>query len=173
MKRILLTLTLVLCGAWFLNAQNAPTDAEKKIQKRIEYMKEHLKLNATEGKTFWVEYEKYLHSEMTYHETFRKNLESKKIKYDPRNKESIENLSSDQIAYMMDQKMELKKNLNALEANFYKKIKSILTPRHLFDFFTTDEQFKREVVAQKTKAAPAPQKGSNDTSSPSQSKPKR
>lgn len=174
MKRILLTLTLIVCGAWLLGAQNTTTDAEKKIQNRISYMKEHLKLNATESKTFWTEYEKYVRSEVTYHETFRKNLESKKIKYDPRNKESIENVPSDLIAYMMDQKMELKKNLNALEANFYKKIKGILTPRHLFDYYTIDEQFKRTVVAQKTKAAEAtPQKTSKDAGAPAQSKPKR
>ena len=173
MKKILLTLTMVLCGVWIVSAQSTTTDVEKKIQNRVSYMKEHLKLNATEAKTFWAEYEKYLRSEMSYHETFRKNLESKKIKYDPRNKESIENVPSELITYMMDQKMELKKNLNVLEANFYKKIKGILTPRHLFDFYTIDEQFKRTVVAQKTKAVETTQKSSKDAGAPAQSKPKR
>ena len=173
MKKILLTLTLVLCGIWISSAQNNTSDVEKKIQDRVTYMKAHLKLNATESKTFWTEYEKYLRSEMSYHETFRKNLESKKIKYDPRNKESIESISSDQITYMMDQKMELKKNLNTLETNFYKKIKGILTPRHLFDFYTYDEQFKRNAVAQKSKATTTQKSTSKETDAPAQSKPKR
>jgi lipopolysaccharide export LptBFGC system permease protein LptF len=173
MKKILLTLTLVLCGVWIASAQNPTTDVEKKIQNRVAFMKEHLKLNATEAKTFWAEYEKYLRSEINYHETFRKNLESKKIKYDPRNKESIESVSSDQITYMMDQKMELKKNLSALEASFYKKIKTILTPRHLFDFYTYDEQFKRNAIAQKSKAATPQKTTSKGSDAPAQSKPKR
>ncbi|MBR4135416.1 MAG: hypothetical protein IKU03_03280 [Bacteroidales bacterium] len=173
MKKIILTLTMIVCGAFILSAQSTSTDVEKKIQDRISYMKEHLKLNQTEAKSFWAEYDKYLHSEMTYHETFKKNLESKKIKYDPRNKESIELLSSDQIAYMMDQKMELKRNLNTLDANFYKKIKAILSPRHLFDFYTFDEQYKRNAVAQKTKSAATTQPASKDVNTATQSKGKR
>jgi len=172
MKKILLALTVILCGVWAVNAQAPTNDVEKKIQSRVTYMKEHLKLTQTEAKTFWTEYEKYLRSEVNYHETFRKNLEAKKIKYDPRNKESIENVPSDMIAYMMDQKMELKKNLNALESSFYKKIKAILSPRHLFDFYTCDEQFKRNVVSKSKTPVPV-QKSTKSTSAPAQSKAKR
>ncbi|MCR4964597.1 MAG: hypothetical protein K6A41_02960 [Bacteroidales bacterium] len=172
MKKILLALTMILCGVWAVNAQSPVPDKEQMVKSRVTFMKEHLKLNPTEAKTFWAEYEKYIRSEINYHDTFRKSLESKKIKYDFRNKESIENVPSDMISYMMDQKMELKKNLNTLESNFYKKIKAILTPRHLFDFYNYEEQFKRNVVS-KSKSAAATQKSTQSSSVPAQSKPKR
>lgn len=173
MKKILLTLTLVFCGICAINAQSTTDDSEKKIQDRISYMKEHLKLNASEANAFWTEYEKFVRTEMSYVDAFKKNLKNKKIKYDPRNKETIEYVSSEQITYMMDQRMELKKNLNTLESNFYKKIKGILTPRHLYDFYTLDEQFKRTVVAQKNKAATQTQKNAANPGMPAQSKSRR
>ncbi len=173
MKKIILSLTIIVCALWTVSAQSVSEDSEKNIQARITYMQEHLKLNATEAKTFWTEYENFLRTEMSYHETFKKNLDSKKIKYDPRNKESIESVSSDQLTYMMDQKMELKKKLNTLESNFYKKIKGILTPRHLFDFYSVDEQYKRHMVSMKSKAATPKPAAKDLQSSPAQSKSRR
>lgn len=151
MKRIFLVFTIFLIGIAAAYSQEKP-DANKMIQERISNMKTNLKLNSTESKTFWNAYEQYVRSEVKYFSTYRSNLEKKGIRPgcpDCDGKTTCENLTDAQITYMFDQKYELKKNLFNLENNFYKKIKGILTPKHLQEFYKIDERFKRSLIKNK------------------------
>ncbi len=152
MKRIYIIFTILILGIFSAAAQGKP-DANKIVQDRINNMKEHLKLSTAEGKTFWTAYEQYLRNEVKCFSTYRSNLEKKGIKSgcaDCHGKSSsCDNLSDTQITYMFDQKYELKKNLLNLETSFYKKIKGILTPKHLQEFYKIDEQFKRTLSKNK------------------------
>lgn len=154
MKRILVILCLLAGSLSIAQAQDRP-DSKKMIQDRLTNMKANLKLSANEGKVFWPAYEQFLRNEIKYHDTFRTNLSKKGIKDGMHNcasKECMENLSDAQITYLYDQRFELRKNMLTLEANFYKKIKSMLTPKHIRDFYSIDEKFKRSMVAKKKNA---------------------
>jgi uncharacterized protein YxeA len=154
MKKVLITLTVMaLCAMTALYAQE--TNSKTMIQKRIDYMKEHVQLSGKESQNFWKVYEEYLNAEMKAMEAYRKNLEKQEIKLGApgTNKEIIEKLSDKQITYLQDQKFELRKTLLNLEVTYYKKYKAILTPRHLQDLYNAEYQYKRQMTA-KRKDAP-------------------
>lgn len=153
MKKVLITLTVMaLCAMTALYAQES--NAKTMIQKRIDYMKERVQLSSKETQNFWKVYEEYLNAEMKAMETYHKNLEKQEIQLGASgtNKEVIEKLSDKQITYMQDQKFELRKNLLNLEITYYKKFKTILTPRHLQDLYNAEFQFKRQLTAKKKDA---------------------
>lgn len=168
MKRTLIIATLLCFGIMATFAQEK-TDQNKLIQNRISYMKGNLKLSAAESKAFWPAYEQYLRNEIKLHEAYRKNIEKKGIKANCPNcpncdeNKSCEELTDDQIAYLFDQKFELRRSVLALETTFYKKAKSILTPKNLLDFYKKDEKFKRSLATNNRKAAPAAAKESQGT----------
>jgi len=150
MKRILFTVCLMAACLVYVQAQ-VKTDKEKMIKDRVEYMRTNLKLSAAEGKTFWSAYNQYLQNEFKCHETYKQNLAKQGIRLNEpgNNKEIIEKLSDKKLTYLQDQKFELRKNLLSLETNFYKKLKTILTPRHIQDFYNIDEKYKRAMVSKK------------------------
>lgn len=171
MKRIMLLVCLLTAGIFFANAQEKP-DPNKMAQERISYMKENLKLSTAEAKTFWAAYEQYVKAEIKYHDTYRNNLNKQGIKgHCPKCTNNQQELTDKQITYMYDQRMELKKNLFTLESNFYKKIKGVLTPKHMQEFYRLEEKYKREVVSKK-KAAAKPQQ-STTTTAPTPNKKRR
>ena len=150
MKKLWITLTIMaLCATTALYAQE--NNAKTMIQKRIQYMKEHVQLSGKENQNFWKVYEEYLNAEYKAMETYHKNLEKQEINLGSpgTNKEIIEKLSDKQITYLQDQKFELRKNLLNLEITYYKKFKAILTPRHLQDIYNTEYQYKRLLTAKK------------------------
>jgi len=150
MKRIFCTICLLAVCFGFAYAQEK-TDSEKMKKERIRNMQLNLKLTAQESKLFWSAYGQFLDNEIKYHEAYKKNLEKRgiKLKAPGKNKEVIEKLSDKDLAYLQDQKFELRKNMHNLELSFYKKLKSILTPRHIQDFYNIDEKFKREMVSKR------------------------
>lgn len=150
MKRIFCTICLLAVCFGFAYAQEK-TDAEKMKNERITNMQLNLKLTPQEAKVFWPAYKQFLDNEIKYHEAYRQNLEKRgiRLKEHGKNKEMIDKLSDKDLSYLQDQKFELRKNLHNLELSFYKKIKSILTPRHIQDFYNIDEKFKREMVSKK------------------------
>ena len=157
MKRFLLIICL-LASFTFGQAQDK-ANSKKMVQDRIENMKNNLKLNATEGKTFWAAYEQFLNNEIKCHETFNANLSKKGIRLTPgkNNSEYISTFSDAQLTYLYDQKFELRKNLLNLETNFYKKCKGILTPKHIRKMYEIDEQYKREFIKAKKAEAAKPE----------------
>ena len=150
MKRIFCTICLLAVCFGFAYAQEK-TDAEKMKNERIANMQLNLKLSPQEVNMFWPAYRQFLSNEIKYHETYRKNLEKRgiKLKEPGKNKEMIDKLSDKDLSYLQDQKFELRKNMLNLELSFYKKIKTMLTPRHIQDFYNIDEKFKREKVSKK------------------------
>ena len=150
MKRLFCTICLLAVCFGFAYAQEK-TDAEKMKNERITNMQLNLKLTAQESKVFWPEYKKFLNSEIKYHETYKQNLEKRGInlKDHGKNKEMIEKLSDKDLSYLQDQKFELRKNIFNLELSFYKKLKTMLTPRHIQEFYNIDEKFKREMVSKR------------------------
>lgn len=166
MKRIVLLVCLLTAGLFLAKAQEKP-DATKMAQERISYMKENLKLNSTEAQKFWTAYEQYVKSEINYHNSFRNNLSKQGIKaHCPSCANSQQDLTDKQISYMYDQRMELKKNLFTLESNFYKKIKGILTPKHIQEFYRLEDKYKREVVSKKKTVTKNQQSTSTSSSTP-------
>lgn len=150
MKKIWMTIAVMaLCATAALYAQEST--ARAKIQQRIAYMKEHVQMSSAEAQNFWKVYEEYLVAEMKAMDAYRKNLEKQGIKLGApgTNKEIIEQLSDKQLTYLQDQKFELRKTLLTLETTYYKKYKTILTPRHLQDLFNAEYKYKREVIAKK------------------------
>ena len=143
---------LALCATTALYAQE--NNSKTIIQKRIQYLKEHVQLSGKETQNFWKVYEEYLNAELKAMETYRKNLEKQEIKLGApgTNKEIIEKLSDKQITYLQDQKFELRKNLLNLEITYYKKFKTILTPRHLQDLYNAEYQYKRLLTTKKKEA---------------------
>lgn len=153
MKKLWITLTiLALCATTALYAQE--NNSKTIIQKRIQYLKEHVQLSGKETQAFWKVYEEYLNAELKAMETYRKNLEKQEIILGSpgTNKEIIEKLSDKQITYLQDQKFELRKNLLNLEITYYKKFKTILTPRHLQDLYNAEYQYKRLLTTKKKEA---------------------
>lgn len=153
MKKLWITLTiLALCATTALYAQE--NNSKTIIQKRIQYLKEHVQLSGKETQNFWKVYEEYLNAELKAMETYRKNLEKQEIVLGSpgSNKEIIEKLSDKQITYLQDQKFELRKNLLNLEITYYKKFKTILTPRHLQDLYNAEYQYKRLLTTKKKEA---------------------
>ena len=150
MKRLFFTICLVAVGLFIAQAQNK-VDTEKMRKERIENMRMNLKLTTQEGKTFWSAYDQFLRNEIKLHETFKQNLAKQGIRLNEpgKNKEIIAKLSDKQLTYLQDQKFELRKNILNLEASFYKKLKSMLTPRHIQDFYNIDEKYKRSLVSKK------------------------
>ena len=143
---------LALCATTALYAQE--NNSKTIIQKRIQYLKEHVQLSGKETQNFWKVYEEYLNAELKAMETYRKNLEKQEIVLGSpgSNKEIIEKLSDKQITYLQDQKFELRKNLLNLEITYYKKFKTILTPRHLQDLYNAEYQYKRLLTTKKKEA---------------------
>lgn len=170
MKRQLLLIILFVSTA-FLALSQGNTDIDKLVQARMNYMKENLVLTNAESKDFWGMYEQFLRSEIKYHDTYRKNLSKKGVQGGcPSCTESCATLSDAQILYLYDQKFEIRKNILTLETSFYKKIKNVLTPKHLQDFYKLEERYKRNFVKNKH----AQNKNSqNKPSSTTPNKPKR
>ncbi len=153
MRRTLFILLFALVGVFSINAQEK-ADANKIVQDRLNNMKANLSLSSTESKTFWSAYEQFLQSEVKCHDTYRTNLSKRGIKACcPKCSESCESLTDEQITYLYDQKFELRKNLLNLETTFYKKAKSILTPKHLQELYKIDEKYKRSFVKNKSSQA--------------------
>lgn len=150
MKKIIALTLIIAASILFVQAQEK-TDANKLIKERTEYLKANLKLNAAESKVFWSAYEQFLRSEVKYQEAYRTNLAKKGIKLNApgQNKEVIAKLTDSQLTYLQDQKFELRKNMLNLETSFYKKIKGVLTPRHIQDFYNLDQKCKRCMVDKK------------------------
>lgn len=150
MKKVWITLIIiaVATSALFAQEKNAKTMA----QERLTYMKDNLSLSSKEAQNFWSVYEQYLNEEIKALDTYRKNLEKQGIKLGApgTNKEIIDKLSDKQLTYLQDQKFELRKNLLNLETTYYKKYKTLLTPRHLQDLYNLEYKYKR-VVTQKRK----------------------
>jgi len=163
MKRLFIIAAIFTFGMFAAFAQEKP-DVNKMVQTRVSYMKNNLKLSATESKAFWPAYEQFLRSEIKLHEAYRTNIEKKGIKANCPNcptcdeNKSCDELTNEQITYLFDQKFELKKNMLNLETNFYKKIKAILTPKNLQEFYKKDERFKRNMTASNKKTSTAPAK---------------
>ena len=150
MKRIFCTICLLAVCFGFAYAQEK-TDAEKIKNERITNMQLNLKLTPQEAKVFWPVYKQFLSNEIKYHEAYKQNLEKRgiRLKEHGKNKEMIEKLSDKDLSYLQDQKFELRKNMLNLELSFYKKIKSVLTPRHIQEFYNIDEKFKRDMIAKR------------------------
>lgn len=148
MKKIALVICLFAISVSSLFAQEKP-DAEKMIKERVANMRANLKLGSNEGKAFWTAYEQFLRNEMKCHETYKTNLEKKGIKSCPGCTSSCESMTDAQLTYMRDQRFRLRQDLLNLETNFYKKLKTMLTPRQINDFYNIDEKFKRSKVTQK------------------------
>lgn len=156
MKRVIIVFSIILVGLSTTFAQKP--DANKMIQDRVSFMKNNLKLTAAESKTFWNAYEQYVRSEVKCFETYRSNLEKKGIKKgcpDCDGKSACDNLTDEQITYMFDQKFELRKNILNLETNFHKRIKGILSAKHLQEFYKNEEKYKRSLVKNKSAATTA------------------
>lgn len=169
MKRLFI-ISILLVAVFFTASAQEKNDANKLVQARITNMKTNLSLSSKESATFWKEYEQYVRSEVKYHDTYRSNLEKKGIKpCCPNCDNTCTTLTDAQITYLYDQKFELKKNLSTLESNFYKKAKSILTPKHLQEFYKIDERYKRSFVKNKKPATNAPQT-KNQTTTPNKAK---
>lgn len=151
MKRLFFTICIIAAGLLYTQAQ-VKAEPEKILKDRMENMRSNLKLSAVEGKQFWPAYEQFLRDEIKCHETYKKNLEKQGIRLNEpgKNKEIIEKLSDKQLTYLQDQRFELRKNLLNLENNFYKKMKTMLTPRHIQDFYNIDKKYKRALIAKKT-----------------------
>ncbi len=150
MRKLWITLIMVLIGAstaLFAQVKNPQT----MIQNRIAYMQENVELSGKESQTFWKVYEEYLKAEMRVMDTYRKNLEKREIKLGApgSNKELIAKLSDSQLSYLQDQKFELRKNLLNLETTYYKKFKTILTPRHLQNLYDQEYKYKKGLTAKK------------------------
>ncbi len=148
MKKTLLIFLWVVAGIIAANAQEKEKpDVNKMVEGRVDNMKSQLNLTDAESKTFWTAYEQYLQSEVKYHGTFVSNLEKKGIKgCCPNCPSGCDDLTDTQITYLYDQKLELRKDLLNLESSFHKNIKSILTPKHLQEFYKIDERYKRGFI---------------------------
>lgn len=152
MKKVWITLVIITMAFSSLYAQ------EKSLltmaQERLAYMKSNLTLSSKESQNFWQVYEQYLKEEMKAMDTYRKNLEKQGIKLGTpgTNKEIIEKLSDKQLSYLQDQKFELRKTLLNLETTYYKKYKSILTPKHIQDLYNLEYRYKKEVTKKKKEA---------------------
>lgn len=150
MKRLIALFCLLTVGLFFAQAQKE-TEADKMVKARMDNMKANLKLNEDEAKSFWSAYEQFLRSEVKCLETYKQNLAKQDIhlKEHGKNKEIIAKLSSKQLTYLQDQKFELRKKLLDLETNFYKKLKTFLTPYRIQSFYNIEEQYKRNMVNKK------------------------
>jgi len=150
MKRIFCTICLLaVCFGLAQAQEKSNTEILKK--ERIQNMQLNLKLTAEESKVFWPAYKQFLDNEIKCHETYRQNLEKRGIRLNEpgKNKEIIDKLSDKNLSYLQDQKFELRKNMLNLELAFYKKLKTMLTTRHIQDFYQIDEKFKRTMVSKK------------------------
>ena len=150
MKKLCFTLIIMVFGATsllFAQEKNSKT----MIQERIAYMKDHVQLSSNEAQRFWVVYEQYLNEEMKVMDNYRRNLEKQGIKLGApgTNKEIIAALSDKQISYLQDQKFELRKALLNLETTYYKKYKSILSPRHIQALYNVEYNYKKSMTDKK------------------------
>lgn len=147
MKRIFIFISIMALSIAISFAQEKP-DANKMVQDRVANMKSKLKLDANESKVFWQAYEQFIRTEIKAHDAFRTNLEKQGIKHHCPNCASNENveMTDAQIKYFYDQKMELRKRLLDNDIAFHKKIKAILTPKHMQAFYKIDEQYKRNLA---------------------------
>lgn len=150
MKRLLSTICLLAICFGLTQAQTK-VDSEKMIKERVENMRANLKLSSAEAKAFYPAYEQFLRNEIKCHETYKQNLAKKGIKLNApgQNKEIIESLKDDQLSYLQDQKFELRKNILNMETSFYKKLKTMLTPRHIQNFYNIDDKYKRQIIAKR------------------------
>ena len=150
MKRLLSTICLLAICFGLTQAQTK-VDSEKMIKERVENMRANLKLSSAEAKAFYPAYEQFLRNEIKCHETYKQNLAKKGIKLNApgQNKEIIESLKDDQLSYLQDQKFELRKSILNMETSFYKKLKTMLTPRHIHNFYNIDDKYKRQIIAKR------------------------
>lgn len=152
MKKVWITLIIIAVATSTLFAQDK--SPKTIVQERLSYMKVNLSLSGKENQNFWSVYEQYLKDEMKAMNDYRKNLEKQGIKLGApgTNKEIIENLTDKQLTYLQDQKFELRKTLLNLETTYYKKYKSILTPKHIHDLYNLEYKYKRGMTQKKKEA---------------------
>lgn len=150
MKWLFSTICLLAICFGLTQAQTK-VDSEKMIKERVENMRANLKLSSAEAKAFYPAYEQFLRNEIKCHETYKQNLAKKGIKLNApgQNKEIIESLKDDQLSYLQDQKFELRKSILNMETSFYKKLKTMLTPRHIQNFYNIDDKYKRQIIAKR------------------------
>lgn len=152
MKKVWITLIIIAVATSTLFAQDK--SPKTIVQERLSYMQVNLSLSGKENQNFWSVYEQYLKDEMKAMNDYRKNLEKQGIKLGApgTNKEIIENLTDKQLTYLQDQKFELRKTLLNLETTYYKKYKSILTPKHIHDLYNLEYKYKRGLTQKKKEA---------------------
>ncbi len=152
MKKVWISLIIIAIATSSLFAQEKTP--KTMAQERLSYMKENLSLASKESQSFWSVYEQYLNDEMKAMNDYRKNLEKQGIKLGApgTNKEIIEKLTDKQLSYLQDQKFELRKTLLNLETTYYKKYKTILTPKHIQDLYNLEYKYKREITQKRKEA---------------------
>jgi len=150
MKKLWITLIIMAVGA--TTALFAQEKSSFNImQERFAYMREHLTLGEKEGDAFWKTYSQYLKEESAIMDAYRRNLEKQGIKLGApgTNKVIIEKLSDKQLIYMQDQKFEMRKKISDLEIGYYKKYKTILTPRQIQKLYDLEYKYKKSLTAKK------------------------
>ncbi|MEG1555582.1 MAG: hypothetical protein RR356_02515 [Bacteroidales bacterium] len=107
-----------------------------------DFLKQNLTLSETEASKFWSTYDTYLKEEYRIHENSRKKLIEQGIE---REKGKIEfgDLSDNQILFFHDQMFETKAQLLDLEKRFYFKLKTILNPKNISEFYRLEKDFKK------------------------------
>lgn len=126
------------------NGKSDPKKADAIITLKKEYFKKNLQLTNEEASQFWPLFEKYLEEEKMIHQQCKSNQESKSIKRE-NGKINFEGMSSEQVVFYYENRLTTKQTLAEAEKRFFDRIKIVLGPQAIVQYYQLEKNFKNEV----------------------------
>lgn len=127
--------------------KNKRPDLQTVLKMKMDYLKVNLVLTAEESNLFWDLYDSYVRDEFTIHERYHELREAKGVNVNFL-KLDYKTLTDEQIIVLYDLKFQMKQDLLTLEESFYHKIKKVLTPFHISEYYRVEKEFKTACLSE-------------------------
>ena len=111
---------------------------------KTEYFKSHFLISAQEAAIFWPLFEQYLSDEKIIHKTNKDALKEAGIER-IEGKIEVEKLNDAQVLLYYESIFKTREKLLVLETQFYDKLKKVLEPQSIIQFYNLERVFRNDV----------------------------
>lgn len=131
----------------FESSKHESMKSDDIIKIKKEYFKKHLTLSDNED-PFWSMFDHYLQEERRIHQQCKMNQEEYGIKREE-GKIDFASLDEEQILFYFENKLEMRSSMLELDRNFHEKLKSVLSPKTILQYYKVEKDFKNYVSGAK------------------------
>lgn len=117
---------------------------EKMMKLKQDYLKENFKISDKESGKFWAAYELYQREELVIHQKCKSEMERNGIVRE-KGRVDFEKLSDEQLLFFFDNQLETEKKLTLNKEKFHHKMKEILSPKKMAEYYQLEKNFKQEL----------------------------